>query len=79
MEAGITIPHQDNGCARIVGHTYSKQGAVLALGALDQASRFSLPDRQGGRPYSARKQLQKTDFCPSAFQKNVGVNLGGVN
>ena len=39
MEAVITIPHQDNGCVRIAGHTYSKQGAVLPLGPLDQASR----------------------------------------
>ena len=43
MVAVITVPHQDDGYARILAHTKLKQGAVLPLGPLDQASRVFTP------------------------------------
>ena len=47
MEAVTTVPRQDDGHARIPAHTDLKQGAVLPLGPLDQASRdfYSLTGR----------------------------------
>ena len=47
MEAVTTVPHQDDGYARITAHTDLKQGAALPLGPLDQASRdvYSLTGR----------------------------------
>ena len=70
METVTTVPHQDDGYARIPAHTNLKQGAVLPLGPLDQASRdfYFLTG-----PYSALKQLQKMDHCPSASHKNMEV------
>ena len=47
MEAVTIVPHQDDGYARIPAHTDLKQGPVLLLGPLDQASRdfYSLTGR----------------------------------
>ena len=65
MEAGITIPHQDNSCARIAGHTYSKQGAVLALGALDQASRdFHSPTGRVDAPTQPGSSYRRRTVVP---------------
>ena len=47
MEAVTTVPHQDDGYARIPAPTDLKQGAVLPQGPLDLASRdvYSLTGR----------------------------------
>ena len=39
MEAVTIGSHQDNGYVRTPAHTNLKQGAVLSLGLIDQASR----------------------------------------
>ena len=78
MEAVTAVTHQDDGYARITAHTDLKQGAVLPLGPLDQASRdfYSLTGRVD-TPHSALKQLQKTDHCPSASHKKGVKYLRG--
>ena len=46
-EAITTVPHQDDGCVRILAHTNLKQGTVQPLRLLNQASRdfYSLTGR----------------------------------
>ena len=67
------VPQEDDGSFGDSSPHRLKQGAVLLLEPLDQASRDFIPRPAGWCPYSALKQLQKTDHCHKASYKIMGV------
>ena len=72
MKTVMTVPHQDDGYVRIPAHTDLRQGIVLPLGLLGQASRDFYSRQAESMPLLSLEAVTE-DRHRAASHKNMGV------